>query len=63
MFIKFEDSMPRVRKTLVQACLRAPPVVADEVKLAIVFTYFFLLSFFSYAFCFSPTSKKLPWLK
>ena len=25
---------------LVQACLRAPPVVADEAKLAIVFTYF-----------------------
>ena len=28
---------------LVQACLRAPHVVADEAKLAIVFTYFFLL--------------------
>ena len=26
---------------LVQACLRAPHVVADEAKLAIVFTYFF----------------------
>ena len=26
---------------LVQACLRAPPGVADEAKLAIVFTYFF----------------------
>ena len=30
---------------LVQACLRAPPVLADEAKLAIVFTYF-LFSFF-----------------
>ena len=28
-------------KILVQACLRAPHVVADEAKLAIVFTYFF----------------------
>ena len=28
---------------LVQECLRAPHVVADEAKLAIVFTYFFLL--------------------
>ena len=28
---------------LVQACLRAPHEVADEAKLAIVFTYFFLL--------------------
>ena len=28
---------------LVQACLRAPHVVADEAKLAIVFTYFFLV--------------------
>ena len=37
---------------LVQACLRAPHVVADEAKLAIVFTYFFL-SFF--LFSFSPT--------
>ena len=47
-------------KILVQACLRAPHVVADEAKLAIVFTYFFLSFsssfFFSYAFCFSPTS-------
>ena len=53
---------------LVQACLRAPHVVADEAKLAIVFTYFFLsfffLSFsFSYAFCFSPTSGNLPCVK
>ena len=32
---------------LVQACLRAQPVVADEAKLAIVFTYFFLLIFSS----------------
>ena len=30
---------------LVQACLRAPHVVADEAKLVIVFTYFFLLLF------------------
>ena len=50
---------------LVQACLRAPHVVADEAKLAIVFTYFFLFFFlsfffFSYAFCFSPISEKLP---
>ena len=47
---------------LVQACLRAPHVVADEAKLAIVFTYFFLLflSFFFYAFCFSPTSGESP---
>ena len=27
---------------MVRACLRAPHVVADEAKLAIVFTYFFL---------------------
>ena len=31
---------------LVQACLRAPPVVADEAKLAIVFTYFPFSFFF-----------------
>ena len=30
--------------TLVQLCLRASPVVADEAKLAIIFIYFF--SFF-----------------
>ena len=51
---------------MVQACLRAPPVVADEVKLAIVFTYFFssfFLFFFFYAFCFPPTSVKLPSVK
>ena len=44
---------------LVQAaCLR------HEAKLAIVFTYFFLFLFFwFYAFCFSPTSGKLPCLK
>ena len=47
---------------LVQACLRAPHVVADEAKLAIVFTYFFL-SFSFYAFCFSPTSGNLPCVK
>ena len=35
---------------LVQACLRAPHVVADEAKLAIVFTYFFLLLSFSFFF-------------
>ena len=29
---------------LVQVCLRVPPVVADEAKLAIVFTYFFSFS-------------------
>ena len=34
---------------LVQACLRVPPVVADEAKLAIVFTYFF--SFLAQAAC------------
>ena len=42
---------------LVQACLRASPVVADEAKLAIVFTYFFLLfSFFLFfsSFSFHP---------
>ena len=37
---------------LVQACLRAPHVVADEAKLAIVFTYFFLSFFFSSFFFF-----------
>ena len=42
-------------------CLRAPQVVADEAKLAIVFTYFFLS--FYYAFCFSPTSGNLPCVK
>ena len=36
---------PLIFLILVQACLRAPLVVADEAKLAIVFTYFFL-SFF-----------------
>ena len=37
----------------VQACLRAPPVVADGAKLAIVFTYFFLLfTFFFFLFLF-----------
>ena len=44
---------------LVQACLRAPQVLADKVKLTILLTYFlfFLVSSFSfYAFCFSPTS-------
>ena len=50
-----------------RACLRAPPVVADEAKLAIVFTYIFLLFsflfFFSYAFCVSPTSGNLPCVK
>ena len=34
------------RFVLVQACLRAPHVVADEAKVAIVFTYFFFISFF-----------------
>ena len=34
-----------LKHLLVQACLRAPLVVADEVKLAIVFTYFFLFFF------------------
>ena len=29
---------------LVKACLRAPPMVADEAKLANVFTYFFFLT-------------------
>ena len=53
---------------LVQACLCAPHVVTDEAKLAIVFTFFFLLIFFPflfffYAFCFSPTLEKLLWLK
>ena len=32
------------KEFLVQACLRAPHVVADEAKLAIVFTYFFLFA-------------------
>ena len=40
---------------LVQACLRAPHVVADEAKLAIVFTYF-LFSFF----LFSSSSSSPP---
>ena len=49
---------------LVQACLRAPHVVADEAKLAIVFTYFFLLffSFFSsffFIFHFFHLKKKI----
>ena len=39
---------------LVQACLRAPPVVADEAKLAIVFTYFFLFFFSSTPSAFHP---------
>ena len=47
---------------LVQACLRARHVVADEAKLAIVFTYFFLSFSFS-AFYFSPTSGNLPCVK
>ena len=40
---------PRGKTTimfLVQACLRAPHVVADEAKLAIVFTYLFFLGNF-----------------
>ena len=64
--LKGNNSMPETF-LLVQACLRAPPVVADEAKLAIVFTYFFLFSsfffFFFSTFYFSPTSEKLPWLK
>ena len=51
---------------LVQACLPAPTVVADEAKLAIVFTYFFpfFLSFFFFsAFYFSPTLENLPCVK
>ena len=47
--------------------LRAPPMVADKAKLAIVFTYFFLLLSFSFsffsAFYFSPTSGNLPCVK
>ena len=41
---------------LVQACLHAPPVVSDEAKLAIVFTYFFLLLllFLIFLLSFSP---------
>ena len=57
-------------EVLVQACLRAPHVVADEAKLAIVFTYFFFLLLFSFffffffsAFYFSPTSGNLPCVK
>ena len=46
---------------LVQACLHALPVVADEAKLAISSSSFFF-SFF-YAFFFSPTSGKLPCVK
>ena len=42
--------------------LRAPPVVADEAKLAIVFTYIFS-SFFLSSFFFSLTSGKLPCMK
>ena len=37
-------SVSRSNLVLVQACLRAPPVVADEAKLAIVSTYFLLPS-------------------
>ena len=48
---------------LVQACLCALHVVADEAKLAIVFTYFFLFSLFFSAFFFSPTSGNLPCVK
>ena len=40
------------------------PVVADEAKLAIVFTYFFFLFFFFFsALYFSPTSGNLPCVK
>ena len=42
-------------EVLVQACLRAPHVVADEAKLAIVFTYFFFLL--------SPTPSAFPPLR
>ena len=48
---------------LVQACLRAPHVVADEAKLAIVFTYFFSSPSSFSAFYFSPTSGNLPCVK
>ena len=47
-----------VYKLLVQACLRAPPVVADEAKLAIVFTYFFLFLLLSH-FGESPIRENL----
>ena len=46
------------KHVLVQACLRVPHVVADEAKLAIVFTYFFLL--FSFSSFSSPPSTFHP---
>ena len=53
------------QQILVQACLRAPHVVADQAKLALVFPYFLFsfFSFFFYAFCFSSTSRNLPCVK
>ena len=41
--------MTKLAIVLVQVCLRAPPVVADEAKLAIVFTYFFCQAQFQQA--------------
>ena len=45
---------------LVQACLRAPPVVADEAKLAIVITYFFFF-LSSTPFAFHPLLALIFW--
>ena len=44
---------------LVQVCLRAPHVVADEAKLAIVFTYFFS-SFLAQAACMRHACLRVP---
>ena len=52
-----EVGLVRELTKLVQACLRAPLVVADEANLAIVFTYFF--SFF-FLLSFSPPSTFHP---
>ena len=41
-----QNSIQIRTSALVQACLRSTLVVADEAKLAIVFTYFFLFFFF-----------------
>ena len=40
-----EKERPKVGNKNDQLCIATPPLVADEAKLAIVFTYFLLLSF------------------
>ena len=45
---------------LVQACLRAPAVVVDEAKMAIVFTYFLVHPWSEADHCFGSSSLRAP---